>query len=49
MEEIGDKRGLTAKVGYRLKSIELPVIGKKSVIKNAILCNYERKYVAARG
>ena len=48
MEEIGDKRGLTAKVGYRLKSIEL-LVGKKSVIKNAILCNYERKYVAARG
>ena len=33
MEKIGDKKGLTAKIGYRLKSIELPAIGKKSVNK----------------
>ena len=31
VEENGDKQGLTAKVGYTLKSMELSVIGEKRI------------------
>ena len=31
VEENGDKQGLTAKIGYRLKSMKLSVIGEKRI------------------